>query len=425
MKLAPQTAESSLVLGNQDFRQELYESAIVHYHKALEENPHLSGAITLNIRLAKRRYLLKRQNDERKSVVVCGWDLAHNAAGRAHTLACIYQSFCKVKIVGTIFPKSGSDIWYPIRDSAVEIKFAVLNDDEQDYEKIRQIVINNPCDILHLSKPRITNILFGILYKEIWGATVLIDTDDEELSFVGAKKHLKLEDYFKKHSKAPPLKGFSGVDWTRIAVSFIHHFDGVTVANEALQARYGGTIIRHAREHTGNTPTTQKRRQSREQLGIDAGKKIVLFFGTARRHKGLLEIARSIAMLGREDLMFLVVGDFPDASFLAELKAIKNCEFKFIGMQKVVDIPLVVSCADICILHQAEDSEIARFQTPAKLSDALAQGVPVLANDFPAMEMLFAVGAATAIHGTLSDSLNRLLKYLPPCPRRQPLKRSR
>lgn len=409
MKLAPQAADSSLVHGNEDFRRGLYESAIIHYHKALEENPHLSGAINLNIRLAKRRYLLKRQSDERKSVVVCGWDLAHNAAGRAYTLARIYQNFYKVKIVGTIFPKNGSDIWYPIRDAALEIQVAVLNDDGQDYEKIRQIVLNNPCDILHLSKPRITNILFGVLYKEIWGATVLVDIDDEELSFVGAKKQLELQDYFKKHSKVPPLKGFSGLDWTRIAVSFVHHFDGVTVANEALQARYGGSIIRHAREGVDNAPAAQKKRQSRLQLGIDADKKIILFFGTARPHKGLIEIAKSIAMLKREDLLFLVVGDFPDTGFLAELKAIENCAFQFLGMQKVTDIPLVVSCADICILYQAEDSEIARFQTPAKLSDALAQGVPVLANDVPAMKMLFAAGAATAIQGTLSDSLNRLL----------------
>lgn len=409
LKATLESPETGLTLGNRDLRLGLYESAIAHYCTVLKTNPELSGLIDINIRRAKRRYLLERQQIERKRVVVCGWDLAHNAAGRAHTLASIYQGFYDVKIVGTILPQNGSEIWYPIRNGALEIQVSVLNDNNEDYAKIHQIVLDNPCDILHLSKPRITNILFGILYKEIWGAKVIIDIDDEELSFVGAKRHLALEDYYKKYSKNPPLTGFSGRDWTRIAVSFIHHFDGVSVANEALQARYGGTVIRHARQRPASDQIAQKRIHSRSRLGIDQTKKVILFFGTVRPHKGLLEIASAIAELKRNDLLFMVAGDFPDADFLSVLKSIEHCAFHFMGMQRVSDIELVVSCADICVLYQNGDSDITHFQTPAKLSDALAQGIPVLANDFPAMEMLYAVGAALPINGALSDNLNRVI----------------
>lgn len=409
LREAPESSETGLTLGNRDLRQGLFENAIAHYYAALTTNPELSELIDINIRRAKRRYLLERQQIERKRVVVCGWDLAHNAAGRAHTLASIYQSFYDVKIVGTIFPQNGSEIWFPIRNGALEIQVSILNDNSEDYAKIYQLVLDNPCDILHLSKPRITNILFGILYKEIWGAKVFIDIDDEELSFVGAKRHLAFEDYYKKYSKNPPLTGFSGRDWTRIAVSFIHHFDGVSVANEALQARYGGTVIRHARQRPASDQIAQKRIHSRSRLGIDQAKKVILFFGTVRPHKGLLEIASAIAELKRNDLLFMVVGDFPDADFLSVLKSIEHCAFHFMGMQRVSDIELVVSCADICVLYQIGDSDITHFQTPAKLSDALAQGIPVLANDFPAMEMLYAVGAALPIKGALSDNLNRII----------------
>jgi hypothetical protein len=37
------------------------------------------------------------------------------------------------------------------------------------------------------------NILFGLLYKLIWGATVLMDIDDEELAFADAEAPLALE----------------------------------------------------------------------------------------------------------------------------------------------------------------------------------------------------------------------------------------
>jgi len=409
LTLTPEPVVTSLAVGNRALRQSLYESAIVHYYAGLEENPELSGTIYPNIRIATRCYLLQRQKVDRKKVVVIGWDLAHNAAGRAHTLALIYQEFADVEIIGTTFPKNGHKIWAPIRESSIKITSITLEDAKNDYKKLLNAVLNNPSDIVHLSKPRISNILVGILYKKIWGAKVIIDIDDEELAFVDAKKPLALADYIKKYDTTPPLADFAGREWTRIAVGMVKSFDGVTVANEALRSRYGGVVVRHARAQVIPERSNLSKSYARAHFGIPAQKKVIIFFGTARPHKGLVEIAKAIVETQRDDLLFLVVGDFPDQSFLTELKNITACPYIFLGIQKIESIPLIMSCADYCILFQNESSDIAQYQTPAKLSDALAQGIPILANRFPAMEMLFDAGAAIEVQGNLSDNINNMV----------------
>jgi len=410
LTLTPEPVVTSLALGNRALRQSLYERAIVHYYAGLEENPELSGTIYPNIRIAARRYRLQRQKVDRKKVVVIGWDLAHNAAGRAHTLALIYQEFADVEIIGTTFPKNGHEIWAPIRESSIKITSITLEDSKNDYKKLLNAVLDNPSDIVHLSKPRISNILVGILYKKIWDAKVIIDIDDEELAFVDAKKPLALADYIKKYDTTPPLADFAGREWTRIAVGIVKSFDGVTVANEALRSRYGGVVVRHARAQVIPERSNLSKSYARAHFGIPAQKKVIIFFGTARPHKGLVEIAKAIVETQRDDLLFLVVGDFPDQSFLTELKNITACPYIFLGIQKIESIPLIMSCADYCILFQNESSDIAQYQTPAKLSDALAQGIPILANRFPAMEILFDAGAAIEAQGNLSDNINHMIE---------------
>ena len=48
-------------------------------------------------------------------------------------------------------------------------------------EQAFALVLQHPADLVHLSKPRLPGVVFGLLYKLLWGAAVLVDIDDEEL----------------------------------------------------------------------------------------------------------------------------------------------------------------------------------------------------------------------------------------------------
>lgn len=387
---APRTPLSQ---GNEALRKGDYAQAIAHYAQVIRQHPEMAKSISANVKLARQKYRASRQVIEKPSVAVCAWELAHNAAGRAYTLATIYETFAHVEIIGSLFPSFGREIWEPIRDTPIAKHSFIVEDESKFLEQAIQLVATHPYDIVHLSKPRAPNIFFGILYKLFWDAKVLMDIDDEELAFVREEAPISIDDYIKQHGKLPELKNLAGKEWTRLAVGLAKEFDGVTVCNTALQQRYGVEIIRHARDEKLFKPSPELKRKSRDKYGIPQDKKVVLFFGTPREHKGLVETAQAIAGLNRADVIFCIVGTFKDEKLKQRLMAVEGCNFVFLPNQPITDAPEILSIADCCVLLQDTKSTAAQYQTPAKLSDALAMGIPVLASITPALEEYVQLGA--------------------------------
>ncbi|MCP3889247.1 MAG: glycosyltransferase family 4 protein [Desulfobulbaceae bacterium] len=404
------SAQTLFVQGNEALRNGDYSKAITLYAKVVAQNSDFPKYLATNLSIARGKYRLSREEVLKTNVGVCGWDLAHNAAGRVYTLASLYDNFAHAEIIGSIFPCHGRDIWEPIRDTSIAKHVFIVEDESKFIEQAIEFVAERPYDILHLSKPRIANIFFGILYKLIWGAKVLIDIDDEELAFVDAETPLSIDNYINQYGKLPELRNLHGKDWTRLAVGLIHMFDGRTVANHALQQRYGGQIVCHARNEAYFQHSPQQRQAIRTRFGIAPDTKVILFLGTPRSHKGLVETAQAIARLNRRDIVFAIVGDFPDESLKAQLQAITGVNYIFIGNKPITDVPEIISIGDVCVLLQEFQSTAARFQTPAKLSDALASGLPVLATVTPALADAFKAGALLPINqDNLAEQLTRVL----------------
>ena len=215
---------------------------------AMLQMPEIGVTLAANVAHTRQKYLASRRTAAKPQVVTCGWSLTDNAAGRAHTLAQIYQEFAEVEIIGCIFSNWGREIWEPMRGSPIPIHTMLIEDPNRIIEQALLLVAAHPAEIVHLSKPRAPNIIFGILYKLLWGARVIFDIDDEELAFVQAETPLAINDYLALHSLLPPFEQVTQADWTRLAVGLTDAFDAITVANAALQARYGGQIIGHARD---------------------------------------------------------------------------------------------------------------------------------------------------------------------------------
>lgn len=400
---------SLIAQGNNALRDKEYDRAIRFYIQALQATPVLAKIINGNIELARQRYQKARQSQSRQRVGVCGWELAHNAAGRVYTLAKLYETFADVEIIGSIFPTHGREVWEPIRNTTIPCHTFVVDDQSRFIEQAIELVAANPYDIVHLSKPRAPNIFFGILYKQIWDAKVLVDIDDEELAFVGAETPISIDEYIKQYDKLPEIKDLGGKDWTRIAVGLAREFDGITVSNPALQQRYGGEIIRHARDNKQTLPSADLKNKSRKKYGIPDEKKVVLFFGTPREHKGLEQIADAIASLKGNELIFVIVGDFLDTALKSRLQAKKDVEYIFIGDQPFDAVSEITAMGDYCILHQNIDTYISRFQIPAKLTDAMASGLTVIASNCPPFADIIAVGAVVPSNRNLSKTIQKVI----------------
>ena len=413
---------SDLQKGNQALRDKRYPAAMGHYlnawRQAAPASAPLLDIIGKNIRLAGKRYRAERTAATPMRVAVSGSSLSHNAVGRAYTLAQLYATFCEAEIIGPIFASDshGKDgkIWEPIRNTTLPIHSLVVDDHTLFLDQALQLVAAHPYDLIHLSKPRIANIFIGLLYKLMWDARVLMDIDDEELAFVNATTPITLDAFLREYHQAPTLQQLTGKLWTRLAVGLSHACDGITVSNPALQQRYGGTIIHHARDEQHFAPSAARKRQSRERYGIPQDKQVALFFGTPRKHKGLLETARALASLARPELLFLVVGSFPNPEMRQELQAIRNLDIRFLENQPFDAVPDVMATGDICVLLQDPASPVSQFQVPAKLSDALGMGLTVLAQPTPAMADLEAEGAYIPFTPeTLAAELRRVLEARP------------
>ncbi|MDT9286193.1 tetratricopeptide repeat protein [Limnospira sp. PMC 1298.21] len=347
---------------------------------------------------------------ERPRVGVCGWELSHNAAGRAYTLAQLYGGFAEVELIGCLFPKYGGQVWEPIRGGEIRCHTIRVEDEGRFVEQALGLVLAHPYEVVHLSKPRMPNIIFGLLYKLVWGARVIVDIDDEELIFVRASEPVDLRELLESGEGLPKWKHLQGKEWTRIAVGLVREFDGVTVSNRALQERYGGVVIRHARDEARFVPSADLKRRSRERFGIAQDKKVVLFFGTPRKHKGLVTTARALGSLGRKDVVFAIIGDFPDGKLKEELQGIPGVDYVFVGNQPFESIPDVVAVGDICVLLQDADFRVSQFQIPAKLSDALGMGLVVLLSETAAVADVIESGAVVPVaEGDLPAVLDRVL----------------
>lgn len=336
-------------------------------------------------------------------IAVSSWDISHNAVGRATTLFDLYRyTQYDVDLIGCMIQnnaKNHKKVWQPLNDSQIIYNFFEVNQSKIDdlLPKAVNFVIKNPYSIVHLSKPRITNIILGILYRHIWGAKIILDIDDEELAFLKEKK-----------SNFEYSNNIKDDYWTNYTVSLYDIFDAITVSNPALQHKYGGTIIPHIRNEKIFYPNQTLKAQNRDKYGINQTDKVVLFFGTPKRHKGLLETAKTISQIGHQELLFLIVGDFPELALKEELLAIDNVRYMFLPNQPYDQAKNIVAMGDMCVLMQDEHSEIAKYQLPAKLIDALAMGLTVFLQKTPATEHLI---SAPNIYFVNQNNLGEYLRH--------------
>ncbi|BAI88801.1 TPR domain protein [Arthrospira platensis NIES-39] len=166
------------------------------------------------------RSVMADAGKERLRVGVCGWELSHNAAGRAYTLGQLYGGWAEVELIGCLFPRYGGQVWEPIRGTQIPCHTVTVADEGRFVEQALGLVLAHPYEVVHLSKPRIPNIVLGLLYKLVWGARVIVDIDDEELAFVKASEPVNWREL-------PPLRDLDSQEWTEIAAGLAQEFDKV------------------------------------------------------------------------------------------------------------------------------------------------------------------------------------------------------
>ncbi|MGK8235128.1 glycosyltransferase [Roseovarius sp. MS2] len=331
-------------------------------------------------------------------VLVVSWDLGHNVAGRGITMA---ETICDTRptaMAGPLFPTYGDALWSPLAEADRRVPIAGWRAPHFRHflEGALKLVKTWPAATVWVSKPRFPGLLIGLLYREILGARIICDLDDDELAFVKGSAPRDFNSFLAEFNPQDWDRPH-GRTWTELGMGILPFVDAVTSCNPVLASRNTATLVRHGRSRIAAQNAMARRDATRSELGYTPSDRVVLFLGTPRRHKGLVELAHAVVALNRPDVELCIVGSVADPDMERELSAIPGLKLRRIGAQpfsRVLDLNAV---ADVVVLLQDHDSPITQSQTPAKLTDAIAVGTPVLVTEAGPVADVIASGAAMAI----------------------------
>lgn len=339
---------------------------------------------------------------------VISWDLGHNPAGRAIVLYDLLERDWNVELIGPLWKRFGGSVWKPILNGQRKVRAFACERMEQFWPAALAMAASSHYDLVVVCKPRLPSLVLGALIKERSGCPLVLDVDDFELSFFKNETTASLDDLAAALPQAlsEPYEELA----TRACDGLIRDADAVIVSNAALRRRFGGHMVRHARDEDTFRTELFDRGAERRRMGIAEEDFAIIFVGTPRPHKGIFTVAETLAAMPDKRFVLHVVAD-ADARTRKEFERFPNarvvlhpgCDFDL--------LPNHIVAADAVVLLQDPTHPISQYQIPAKISDATAFGLPVLTTDVPPLRDLAHQGLLTQIAPVeLAVELTRLMK---------------
>ena len=321
-------------------------------------------------------------------ITVIAWDLGHNPLGRTYLLADVLRNDYDVELLGANFPRFGSKVWRPLRDCCrVTLKSFPGANFPEHFNHMEEIARQIEGDVIYVSKPRLPSLELAILAKLHRNRPIILDVDDHELAFFKNRRPLALDEV-KTLRQSLDFNCPHDEIWTRYSESLIPLFDQVTVSGDELRKKFGGLVLPHIRDECDFDPAAYPRDLLRAELGFTAEDKIVLFVGTPRMHKGLVRIYAALKKLNRPHYRLVIVGTPVDREARRFLSKCSPEEVTIVPDTPFRDLPGYLCIGDLICLMQAEGEAISLYQTPAKFTDGLSMGIPMLASNVPPLENL-------------------------------------
>ncbi len=317
--------------------------------------------------------MLTVQADELK-VVLLSHDVAHNGVSRADTLANVIDRFAAASIVG--FDPVGHGVWAPLKNA--EHKIDVVDKRAGKLGSVKALLKtlrSHKCDLLISCKPYPLSFGVALMARRQFNVPVILDIDDWEWGLFKQRRILG------KIRRAANIMDIAMNPIYAALLSSLHkRADNILVSNSRLQALYGGTIAYHYRpttrpEQAGNADELKRR------LLLPVDKKIILFFGTPRLHKGIEDLLNAFMSIDRRDYILVVVG-----ASQAQVERLRGAlpshggGIFILREQLFEELTSILSLSEIVVIPQKALPGAAR-QLPAKLIDGMTAGKAVVSTD--------------------------------------------
>ena len=310
-------------------------------------------------------------------------DLSHNCLGRAYLLAKILQRHYEVEIVGPTF---GDGIWEPVADDkSITYKPVKIRGRFKPYWQIKELTKKIDGDVIYASKPLFTSFGVGLLKKLSNSKPLILDIDDWQMGFMKEiYSSLSLTQSFKFLVTSALCSYSMSSYWNTLFGEKLSYLaDEITVSNNFLQDKFSGTIVWHARDTEAFNPEKFDGSSLREKYDIDRNKKVVMFSGTPRAHKGIEDLIEAINLLQTQDVLLTLVGA-DEGSYSQNLITMADKKLgerlKAFGLQPFEKVPEFLAMSDVTVIPQKRNLASVG-QLPAKVFDAMAMAKPIIATN--------------------------------------------
>lgn len=288
------------------------------------------------------------------------FDISDNSFGRAALLAQALADRFEVELVG---PARRGEIWPPLKDIRLKVKLFPWRRYPGFLGTIRDICKAIDGDIVYACKLRPTSFGIGLLEAAASGKPLLVDIDDWELGF------FYHSGFWGKLGRFLNLSNPNGLPYTWLMEKLVGLADGITVSNRFLQNRFAGELVYHCRDTSVLDPQKYDPAKIRRKLGLE-GKKIIMFLGTPRGHKGVEDLIESMKHVRTQDARLVIVG----AGENMDANHDRVCLVPKIAFTELGEY---LSAADIVAIPQRKTSDTVG-QMPAKIFDAMALAKPII-----------------------------------------------
>jgi len=298
------------------------------------------------------------------------FDLSDNSLGRAALLAQAVSGRHDVELIGPIKP---SGLWEPMKDLPFPIKTFPWKRYPAFLPTLNKMIKAIDGDIVVACKLRPTSFGVGAIKNIISKRTPLIvDIDDWELGF-----YLH-SGFWGTVGRAFNLSNPNGLPYTWLMEKWVGRADAVIVSNRFLQNRFSGTLLYHCRDTQTLDPEKFDALAMKKKLGLES-KKIIMFLGTPRAHKGIEDLFDALEDLADPSVCVVVVGAGKELDEMLTRHEKFRERIKIFPKVPFDQLPNYLSSADIVAIPQRATSDTAG-QMPAKIFDAMSMAKPIVAT---------------------------------------------
>jgi len=303
-----------------------------------------------------------------KISVLC-FDLSSNAFGRAWLLAKALSRVYDVEIIGT--SRKGG-IWAPMAHSKIPVK-EFMWDRYPKFSRVKKNILDAiDGDLILASKLMPTSFGIGLQKKYSSGKPLIVDIDDWELGFFYHSGFWGGVGRFLNFSNP------NGLPYVWRIERLVGEADAVSVSNRFLQKKFKGALLPHCRDTSVLDPQKFNPDEIKERIGL-AGKKVVMFLGTPRPHKGLDDLLAAFKKIGDLNVKLVIIGAENQQEFLKRVDHSIRESVVVLPKTSFQKLPELLSAADILAIPQRRTSDSVG-QIPARLFDAMSMAKPIIAT---------------------------------------------